>query len=280
MQNIHAHVWDPEAHLSPSIRQHAQRAAGRAMDLSTSADALVADSAPFDRVVLFGLRAAHTGFAVPDDYVAQMVKLDPARFVGFAACDPTAPGAMDRLVRAIEQLHLGGVKMGPAYGGYDPRDPRCEPIYTYCESHGLPILFHAGTTFLPNAPLQFSRPWLWDEVAARHPNLRMVLAHLGHPFQDECIAVIRKHPQVYADISALYYRPWQFYNMMILAQEYNATGKLLFGTDYPFAASRDSIEGVRNVNRVTGNSGLPQVSAEVVEQILARDALGLLGVQP
>jgi hypothetical protein len=107
----------------------------------------------------------------------------------------------------------------------------------------------------------------------------MVLAHLGHPFQDECIAVIRKHPHVYADISALYYRPWQFYNMMILAQEYNATDKLLFGTDYPFTASRDSIEGVRNVNRVTGNSGLPQVSAQLVEEILARDALTLLGVQ-
>ena len=33
----------------------------------------------------------------------------------------------------------------------------------------------------------------------------MALAHLGHPFYDECLAVIRKHPHVYADIAAIYF---------------------------------------------------------------------------
>ena len=90
--------------------------------------------------------------------------------------------------------------------------------------------------------------------------------------------VIRKHPHVYADISALHYRPWQFYNMLISAQEYHVTHKLLFGTDYPFTNAADSIAGLRNVNRFTAGSALPLVTAETIEGILNRDSFALLNL--
>jgi hypothetical protein len=32
--------------------------------------------------------------------------------------------------------------------------------------------------------------------------------------------VARKQPNVYCEVSALYYRPWQFYNILVTAQEY------------------------------------------------------------
>jgi predicted TIM-barrel fold metal-dependent hydrolase len=66
---------------------------------------------------------------------------------------------------------------------------------------------------------------------------------------------------------------------MIIAQEYKVTHKLLFGTDYPFTAAADSIAGLRNINHIIGNATLPRVSAQVVEDILARDAVNLLGVR-
>lgn len=53
-------------------------------------------------------------------------------------------------------------------------------------------------------PLDDSRPVHFDAVAVDFPELRMVLAHPGHPWEGECIAVIRRHPHVYADLSALY----------------------------------------------------------------------------
>jgi predicted TIM-barrel fold metal-dependent hydrolase len=106
----------------------------------------------------------------------------------------------------------------------------------------------------------------------------MVLAHTGHPYSEECLVVIRKHPNVYADVSALYYRPWQFYNTLIAAQEYHVSHKLLFGTDYPFASSQESIQGLRKINHITGSSGLPRVSSETIEGILNRDALAILGI--
>jgi hypothetical protein len=83
---------------------------------------------------------------------------------------------------------------------------------------------------------------------------------------------------MYADVAALYYRPWQFYNAMVAAQEYKVLGKLVFGTDYPFTKSADSIAGVRNVNHVAAQSGLPKVSEQAIEEILERDTFGLLGI--
>lgn len=70
------------------------------------------------------------------------------------------------------------------------------------------------------------------------------------------------------------------HNTMILAQEYGITHKLLFGTDYPFTRSEESINGMRQVNHIIGDSSLPRVSDEVAEAILARDALSLLGIEP
>ena len=280
MQNIHAHVWDQALHFQEQTVRESDLSRGYRLDLTVRLDALLEDMAPFERVVVFGLKARRTGYWVPDEYVAEMVSRAPDKLVGFASCDPTQPDCMEELRSGIEILGLKGLKIGPIYAGCDPRAPSCVPIYDYCQDRGLPIVFHTGTTFNSQAPLAFGRPWLWDEVAMRHPDLRIVLAHLGHPFAGECIAVIRKHPHVFADIAALYYRPWQFYNTMMLAQEYGVMHKLLFGTDYPFARSDESLDGVRGVNRVIADSGLPRVSAEAVEEILARDALGLLGVRP
>jgi len=279
MQNIHTHAWDQSLHMQETTVREADLSRGYPLDLTVRFEAFMRDMEPFERVAVFGLKARRTGYWVPDEYIAEFVARAPEKLVGFAACDPTQANHVEELHHAFENLHLRGLKMGPIYAGFDPRDSVCDPIYRYCQEHGIPILFHTGTTFNRNAPLGFSRPWLLDEVAIRYPDLRVVMAHLGHPFFEECLVVIRKHPHVYADISALFYRPWQFYNMLITAQEYRVMHKLLFGTDYPFTASSESLAGVRGVNRIIGDSPLPRVSVEAVEEIIQRDSFGLLGIQ-
>lgn len=279
MQNIHSHTWHQQLHIDPATVHEAEISRGRPIDLTVDFDTFMQDMAPFERVAVFGLKARLTGYWVPDQYVADFVARAPDKLVGFAACDPTQPGYLEDLKDGIERLGLVGLKMGPMYAGFDPRDPRCEPVYRFCEEHGVPILFHSGTTYNRAAPLGLTRPWLFDEVAIAHPELHIVLAHVGHPFCEECLVVIRKHPHVYADISALYYRPWQFYNMLVAAQEYKVTHKLLFGTDYPFAGGQESIDGLRNVNHVAGTSGLPRITDETITSILERDAFQLLGIR-
>jgi hypothetical protein len=52
-------------------------------------------------------------------------------------------------------------------------------------------------------------------VAIRFPEVRMIRAHLSHPYEGECVATIRKHANVYADCAALHYQPFQLYHSLM-----------------------------------------------------------------
>ena len=174
---------------------------------------------------------------------------------------------------------MRGLKLGPIYQNYHPMDDRMKPVYEYCQRRHLPIIIHQGTTFPRRAPLKFASPLQLEDVALAYPDLTVVIAHMGHPWIDETLVLIRKQPNFYSDISALYYRPWQFYNGLILAIEYGVADKLLLGSDYPFTTPADTIAALGKVNHVTGNSGLPQVPDDVIAQMLERDTLKLLGLE-
>jgi predicted TIM-barrel fold metal-dependent hydrolase len=117
-----------------------------------------------------------------------------------------------------------------------------------------------------------------DEVAIRFPELRIVMAHLGHPWQADTVTVIRKHPHVYADVSANFYRPWSFYSAMRIATEWNVLDKLLLGSDYPIATPAETIAGLRALNEIPRRSGLPEIPEAAIEAIITRDSLALLGL--
>jgi uncharacterized protein len=160
-----------------------------------------------------------------------------------------------------------------------PLDERYREIYAYCQKHGLPIMIHMATTFSSGTPLEYARPAHMDQVGMDYPDLKIVLAHLGHPWEGETISVIRRNANVFADVSALYYRPWQFYNSMRLVVEYHAEAKVLFGSDFPFTTTADSLSGFRRMNDVLASSGLPRIPEPVVEGIIQRDTLKLLGLK-
>jgi predicted TIM-barrel fold metal-dependent hydrolase len=119
---------------------------------------------------------------------------------------------------------------------------------------------------------------LLDEIARRFPDLKMWIAHLGHPWCDETVAVIRKHPNLYADMSALDTRKSQLYLAMLAVVEYGVPHKVFFGTDYPFSTVEASSESLRRINEVVAGTGFPRISEEVIEGIIHRDCLSILGL--
>jgi predicted TIM-barrel fold metal-dependent hydrolase len=149
-------------------------------------------------------------------------------------------------------------------------------LWRYAERHHLPVLLHTGTTFVSQAPLECTLPRHIDTVAMRFPELRIVLAHLGHPSEGECVVVIRKHPHVYADISALHYRPFQLYHSLMLVQEYGVWHKVLFGSDYPFTTVNASIAGLRGLNDMLAGTAQPRLDTDQIEALIHRDSLTLL----
>ncbi|MBL9114153.1 MAG: amidohydrolase [Verrucomicrobiaceae bacterium] len=277
--DVHSHTWNfPQDFSSDFIRQAGRARPDLKVDLSTSYDAY-RNSSPHDtRTIVFGGKARLSGLWVDDKTVAKLVQADPERLIGFLSVDPTQDGWEREMRDGREVLGLRGIKLMPMYAGFSPEDERLAPLWCYAETHGLPVLLHTGTTFISQAPLAFTLPRLIEPVALRHPSVKIILAHMGHPYEGECIVTIRKHQNVFADVSALHYRPWQLYNSLMLAQEYGVWNKLLFGTDFPFTTVNASVDGIRKLNGMLEGTALPRLDPLQIEAMIHRDSLSLLGL--
>jgi predicted TIM-barrel fold metal-dependent hydrolase len=268
--DCHVNVYDDEMIL-PLFGAGSANAVPGGFKLKADADTVHAAMRDVDKAIIFSLRYKDSaGIDGNDEVTARAVAKYPNKFVGFACIDPRMPDCMDLLVHAVEDLKLKGVKFGPIYNGVSLLDPRMDPIYAYLQKNNLPLTMHMGTTFGRNAPIDEGRPLNVDTVALRYPDLKMIMAHMAHPWYEECIVVARKQPNVYAEVSALHYRPWQFYNILVCAQEYTIHNrhKIFWGTDFPFTTVGASIEGLRNVNRQVEGTNLPRVSQETIDAIL------------
>ena len=212
-----------------------------------------------------------------NDATIEFVAADPLRRRGFLSVNPTVSGWREEVERCVAG-GLVGIKIGANYQRFDPLGAEARQLYGFAERAGLPILFHQGASPIRHAPLRYSHPLTVDEIAIAHPELRIVMAHLAHPFTREAVVTIRKHDCVYADVSALASRPWTLYEGLVFAHEWRAGHKLLFGSDYPIITPQQTIAQLRAVNDLTSGTGMPQVPDELIEGIIHADALGALAL--
>lgn len=278
--DVHSHAWEYPRHFGEDFRRQAEARAkaGVRLDLTVRYEDYRA-TAPDDTItVVFGGKAKLSGLWIDDQYVADFVAQDPKQLIGYLSVDPTQPGWQDELRHGHQQLKLRGIKLLPMYAGFRPDDPELDPLWQYATKHHLPVLLHTGTTFVAQAPLEFTFPRLIEPVAVQYPDVKIILAHLGHPYEGECAVTIRKHPNVYADLSALHYRPFQLYHSLMLVQEYGVWDKVLFGTDYPFTTVNATLEGLRKLNNMLEGTALPRLSMTAMEELIYRDSLPLLGL--
>jgi predicted TIM-barrel fold metal-dependent hydrolase len=276
--DVHSHTWEYPQHFNDEFRQQASRAKGGSeFDLTVTLDAYRSTGgSKADRTIVFGGKAKLSGLWVDDEYVAQYVAADPDHLIGFLSVDPTQDGWQKEMEVGHQELGMRGIKLLSMYAGFYPSDERLDPLWQYATDHQLPVLLHTGTTFIAQAPLDCTLPRHLDSVATRFPDVRIIMAHLSHPYEGECVVVIRKHPNVYTDVSALHYRPFQLYHSLMLVQEYGVWDKLLFGTDYPFTTVDASIDGLFALNRMLDGTALPRLDETQIRAVIERDALDLL----
>ncbi|MGE0609116.1 MAG: amidohydrolase family protein [Pirellulales bacterium] len=278
--DVHSHAWAFPQHFTDDFRLQAKRAkAGMELDLTVRYEDYAATAPADTKTIVFGGKARLSGLWVDDRYVAEYAAAHADRLIGFLSVDPTQDGWQSEMRYGHEELGLRGIKLLPMYAGFRPNDDLLDPLWRYATKHQIPVLLHTGTTFVAQAPLECTLPRHLDSVAARFPDVKIIMAHLGHPYEGECVVVIRKHPNVYADISALHYRPFQFYHSLMLVQEYGVWDKLLFGTDYPFTTVNASVDGLRGLNDMLAGTALPRLDLPRIEALIQRDSLRLLGLE-
>jgi predicted TIM-barrel fold metal-dependent hydrolase len=172
----------------------------------------------------------------------------------------------------LQDGKVKGIKIYPGYEPFYPWDQRCKVLFDLCIEYDVPLMIHSGDTFTPTGRLKFAHPLEVDEVAVDYPDLKIVICHLGHPWLRDCMEVVYKNSNVYADISGLVlgdfdskFERWmkkQVEEVMLYAGD---PSFFLYGSDWPLTSMESYLEFMEKLD-------LPQQSKR---QILYENALRL-----
>lgn len=291
--DVHTHLPSHPEEVPPDeVRTETTMRSGQTVRLTNSIRDYMDAMKPVDRTFIFGIAARpwKSGTQVvntrgwPDhmnqnDIAAAVAKANPSKVIPGMSLHPMAPDVNDEYDRCVGDLGCKVIKLGPNYQDFDPTSPEAFRLFARLEHDGIPIIFHSGTSPMTDAPLTYAHPLTFDKVAMAFPRLKMVLAHLSHPWQGDSLSVVRKHPNVWADVSAQFYRPWSFWQGMRLFYEWGVTGKIFFGSDWPVTLPQDNIDELRNLEKFAKDHHLPVIPPQEIEGIIKRDAIELLGVE-
>lgn len=283
--DCHTHIWDAPAQLGTSINDSDRltfgSTAGRENELPVATTDRHFDACEHvDVTIVAGFKSRYLGAEIANEQVAAYVRQHPDRLVGFAGIDPSdSKAAVEALGQAHGELGMVGAAVAPAAQDFHPSDSKAMLVYQTAAELGMPILFHTGIRQCRATKLEFARPLLLDEVAREIPELRLLVAQVGWPWVSETLALLAKHPNVYAEISGILQQPWRAYQMLLEAYQSGVMHKLLFGSGFPFAIAAHCIEAIYDINHICRGTNLPAIPGEELRRMVERNSLDLLGIE-
>lgn len=150
---------------------------------------------------------------------------------------------------------IKGLKLYPGYEPFYPHDSRLQVVYDLAMEYDVPVMFHSGDTYTPTAKVRYAHPLHIDDVAVDNPSLKIVICHVGNPWIKDCMEVVYKNANVYADFSGLVlgdftdrferYMKNQLEEMILYAGE---PEYLLYGTDWPISTMRSYLAFMKQLD--------------------------------
>jgi uncharacterized protein len=144
---------------------------------------------------------------------------------GLVWANPKHPGVLAEARDYLSAPEFRGIKLHPLLDGYLPDDPMVWPLAELAAERGLPVLVHCG-----HPP--FSLPWSIESLAARFPELKVILGHMGHGnivWINGAIEVAERRPNVFLETSGMPMGP-----KIAEAVRRLGAGRVMYGSDSPF----------------------------------------------
>jgi hypothetical protein len=173
------------------------------------------------RAVVFTMHEPD-GYPAANDRIIEEAEASDGRLVPFCRLDPAA----DPLPEAERALGRGarGIKLHPRAEEFRLDDVRLEPVFALADERKLPIIVHAGRG-IP----ALGRDAL--EITARHPGLRLILAHDGVCDLAWIWRHAPDHPNLFFDTAW-----WSTLDHMTLFGLV-PPGQILFASDMPYGTT-------------------------------------------
>ena len=212
-----------------------------------------------------------------NDYVAEQCSRHPGRLYGVVCLDPLRDiqAALQEIERCVTELDFRLLKLIPTYHHYSPDDYRMDPIYAKCVELDLPVMIHMGWTRTINAPMEHQRPVQLDRIGRHFRSLKVIMAHLGHPWVDEGIAVVAKHPNFYCELAGwTMHGPEAVYEALAKLKGYGAIDRVLYGSD-----NGDTKSLYQEANRIAlERDGKPVLDEQEMNDLLGETAARLFSL--
>lgn len=168
-------------------------------------------------------------------WIAKFTRGHRDRLLPVGSVNPLHSGDVRGDARRVLDLGIRMIKIHPPHQLFSPNAYRLElpalaELYEECQSAGVPVMFHTGTSIFPGARNVYADPMPIDDVAVDFPDLRIILAHAGRPLYGEIASfLVRRHPNLYIDLSGI--PPLKIPQYVPRFEQ--ITERLLWGTDWP-----------------------------------------------
>jgi predicted TIM-barrel fold metal-dependent hydrolase len=132
------------------------------------------------------------------------------------------------------QIALGALalKVHPVHAGVAANDRALYAAYEMCQSLGLPVVVHCGTSVFPGSSNQYADPILLDDILRDFRRLDVVLAHGGRGWWYDAAAFLAmSNERVWIDLAGL--PPSRLPQYYARHDWKRLTRRMIFGTDWP-----------------------------------------------
>jgi predicted TIM-barrel fold metal-dependent hydrolase len=199
-----------------------------------------------DLVALMDDLGVATGILTPglhhgeDDALALAEKHAGRFLVAAGVADPSRPTKNVRRIRELaEHPRFALVRVMPLATQVPTNDARHYPVYSVCEELGIPVGINVGIPG-PRVRSKVQHPELLEDVLIDFPDLVVIGAHMGHPYEELLMNYMRKWSNLYLSCTA--YAPKYFDpNLVQFMNTSRYRGRVLWGSDEPWFPMRRSL---------------------------------------
>ena len=227
-----------------------------------------------------------------NQWVAKQADEYPDKLAALCAVDPRRGERAVKLVeKAVEEWGMKGVKLHPT-AGYYPDDPVCYPLYEKCVELGVPIHSHTAATITAPMESKYADPIHLDSVAAKFPDLKIILIHFGGlAWNQKATEIMTSRPNIYAEISghqvAAVGMPQHWLSNLRGILDVPALlgpplrDRITFGTDWPYLVTvlgdDVCVNHIKNLPEKGKEHGI-KFTQEEVKKILSENAKKILNL--
>ncbi|MBO5278803.1 MAG: amidohydrolase [Lachnospiraceae bacterium] len=192
--------------------------------------------------------------------VAEIYKQHPDRIIPLVWVN-AAEGqtAYDMAEHFVRDEGFAGFKMQPLFDAFTADSPCVDPVMELARAYDKPVFIHCG-----HPP--FSLPWQIGLLAKRHPDVKIVMIHMGHGhgvYIEGAVNTALQYDNLYLECSGMPMGCW-------IKKAYETVGseKVMFGIDSPFHDPSVEIQRVMT-------SGLGE---KELEDVFYNNAMKLMGL--